>query len=257
MSSSALMECVVATSDIRKAAVFVASLPKPQADALLARLSAIESAALQQEIDAVGPVALEEQLAVLREVADAERGRTAVPQQQSQPQPAALGKTLRFDRPHPVHVESEDSPFAFLHAFTPEELLVLLGEEQPQTLAVVFVHLPADLAGDVLEKMPAERQTAVIARIAAMNSPDPTVVQSVADAVYHRAFGDVEPRTPHSLPTGVHSVVRMLNVMTPSIERRLLDAIAASDPDLHRAIRLAMFGADVAACGEWNVSDAA
>ena len=53
------------------------------------------------------------------------------------------------------------------------------------------------------------------------------------------------------------NVVKMLNVMVPAAERRLLGDLAQADPDLHREIRRAMFGADVAACGEWNVTGAA
>ena len=60
------------------------------------------------------------------------------------------------------------------------------------------------------------------------------------------------PLAPRRGPTGnrgVTGVVRMLNVMEPAVERRLL-ASGRTDPQLAREIRRAMFGADVAACEE-------
>jgi flagellar motor switch protein FliG len=52
-------------------------------------------------------------------------------------------------------------------------------------------------------------------------------------------------------------VIRILNVMEPPAERRLLDTLAENDPPLFHDIRLAMFGADVAECEEWPLAEAA
>jgi len=110
-----------------------------------------------------------------------------------------------------------------------------LADEQPQTLALVLSHLPAQLAAETLAAMSPERQTAIIGRIAAMDPPSEEVVRTVAEAVRRRVFGDAAPRTPHSAPSGVTNVVRMLNVMVPAAERRLLGDLAQAET-LYRAL---------------------
>jgi len=237
----------VAVSTLRKAAVFVASLPEPQAEGLLARLTPDEAAAVADEMAVLGEIAPGERDAVLREFAEADCPRFH----------STGTRHLRLDRPHSMHDAADASPFQFLYDRDACELLSLLADEQPQTLALVFSYLPAQLAAETLAAMPPDRQTAVIGRIAAMGRPSEDVVRTLAEAVRRRVFGDVAPRTPHSMPIGVTNVVKMLNVMVPVAERRLLGDLAQADPDLHREIRRAMFGADVAACGEWNVTGAA
>lgn len=237
----------MAVSTLRKAAVLMASLPETQAAELFGLLTPDEAAAVSAEMAALGDVSPDERAAVLREFAEIEQTQL----------PSIGPKHLRLDRPHPAHGAEEASPFEFLHDFAPDELLVLLADEQPQTLALVLSYLPAQLAAAALAEMPPERQTVVVGRIAAMGLPSEEVVRMVAEAVRRRAFGEAAPRTPHSMPSGVAGVVKLLNAMVPAAERRLLGDLAEADPALHGKIRQAMFGADVAACGEWNVSAAA
>lgn len=240
----------MADKTLRKAAVFIASLPKRQAEELLVRLTPDEAAAIVDEMASLGDITPGEQDAILREFADIEDEpvqRLYSPRYQY----------LRVDKPHPLHEASDASPFEFLFSLDAEELELLLADEQPQTLALVLANLPAQLAAETLATMPPEQQTSVIGRIASMDRPSEDVVYTVAEAIRRRMFGDVPPQTPHSQPIGVVNVVKMLNLMVPAAERRLLGDLAQADPDLHRAIRCAMFGDDVAECGEWNVSGTA
>jgi len=59
----------MAIAALRKAAVFLTSLPKPQAAGLLAKLSPEEAAAVSTAMAAIGRVSREEVEAVVREFA--------------------------------------------------------------------------------------------------------------------------------------------------------------------------------------------
>ena len=87
-----------------------------------------------------------------------------------------------------------------------------------------------------------------------MSEPSPEVVRDVENGLKRRLSAAIGRPTGNR---GVASVVRMLNVMEPAAERRLLGKLAEADPQLVREIRRAMFGVDVAACEEWDVAEAA
>jgi flagellar motor switch protein FliG len=218
----------MATVALRKAAIFLGSLPKPQADAMLAKLSPQESAAVSGEMAAMGQFSVEEEQAVLHEFATsaarAGNGRAAEP-----------------------------SPFAFLHGLDAQQLLTLIGNEQPQTIALVLSLLPARQAAETLAAFSPGQQASVVGRIAAMEQPHREVICELADAIRHRLRGPV--RIP--IAKGSARVARMFGAMCPAVERKLLESIAAADPPLLHKIRRAIFGADVAACGEERVGGAA
>jgi len=143
-------------------------------------------------------------------------------------------------------------PFQFLHALDAEDLLALLADGQPQMIALVLSYLPAQRAAEVIDLLTPERQAAVVGRIAAMDQPRVEIVRDVAAALQRRLVG--AKRKPRA---GLLGVVRMLNSMQPTAERKLLGQLAEADPDLLVEIRRAMFGDDVAACAGWDVVEAA
>ncbi len=218
----------MAIAAVRKAAIFLKCLPKPQAAALLATLSRTEAAAVSAEMATIGEVSGEEEDAVIREFAAgafrAEKNRAA-----------------------------EASPFAFLHGLDAQELLTLIGDEHPQTIALVLSQLPARQAAETLAVLSAAQQASVVSRIATTEQPSREIVGELAAAIRRRLSGPVRDR----VGKGLSSVAKMFGAMRPAAERKLLQGIAQADPELLRKIRLAMFGADVAACAEENLSSAA
>jgi flagellar motor switch protein FliG len=219
----------MAIAALRKAAIFLRSLPKPQVAALLAKLSCEEAATVSSKMAAIGPVSREEEDAVMREFA------------------AAGASSAGKDDP------AEASPFAFLHGLDAQELLTLIGDEHPQTIALVLSRLPARQAAETLAAFSAEQQASVIGRIAATEQPSHDIVHELAGAIRRRLRGPT--RAP--IAKGLARVTKMFAAMRPAAERKLLEGIAQADPDLLRKIRRAIFGADVAACSEENVSSAA
>ncbi len=220
----------MASSNLHKAAVLLLSLPKQQAAKLLDKLGPEQVAAVTAEMARLRDVNGAEQEAVMREFA------------------AAGAARVGHQRP------AGAAPFEFLHDVPSEDLLSLLADEHPQTVAVILSHLPPHQAADVLADLPPDGQLSVVCRIAAMEQPSPEVVRDVEKGLRSRLLRcDARPADHR----GVASVVKMLNVMEPASERRLLRELAAADPGLVREIRRAMFGADVADCEELNVAEVA
>jgi flagellar motor switch protein FliG len=212
----------MATANVRKAAVLLLSLPQGQSAALLGRLEPDQAAAVSAAMGGIREVGGAEQEAVAREFA------------------AAAGTAI--------------APFQFLHDCQSDVLLDAIADEQPQTIAIILSHLPPRQAAAVLTGLPPEKQVSVVCRIAAIGEISPAVLRDLENGLRHRLFGasgrPVDSRC-------VASVVRMLNVMRPASERRLLSALAEADPPLLRQIRRTMFGVDVAACGDRDLVEAA
>ena len=223
----------MAIATLRKAAVFLASLPNEQAAALLAKLSPEQAAAVSAEMAAIGPVDR-------RGARGGDAGFRRV---------RALSQRL----PDRRRCAANASPFEFLHGIEANDLLALIGDEHPQTIALVLSQLPAEQAAGAIAALSPDRQASVIARIARIDQPSPEIVAEVAGAVHRRLAGPVSV----PISRGMARVVKMFGAMRPATERKLLGGIAQADPDLLRAIRRAMFGPDVAACGESNLSGAA
>ncbi len=229
------MLCAMTTPTLRKAAVFLDALPDEQAASLLARMLPEQAAAVSGEMAGLPKVESEERESVIREfVAAGSSLATETP-----------CETIAFPNAEPRRDENA-SPFRFLHDFKTEDLVALFRDEQPQTIALVFSQLPACLAADGLALFPANKQTAIFARIAAMREPpNLEIVRDVARAVERRLNGPaVVP-----MAKGMAAVAKMFGAMRPATERKLLGGIAKSDPDLFQDIRRAMFGPDVAAAG--------
>jgi flagellar motor switch protein FliG len=148
---------------------------------------------------------------------------------------------------------AESSAFEFLHNFDADSLVALIGDEHPQTIALVLSRLPTRQAAETLAALSPDQQASVIGRIATTEQPSREIIDELAAALQRRLSGPV--RVP--IAKGLARVARMFGAMRPATERTLLGRIAEADPDLLLAIRRAMFGADVAARAELNPSSAA
>jgi len=220
----------MAISNLRKAAVLLQSLSQEQAAALLGKLEPQQAAAVTAEISGLPDVDDAERDVVAREFAEA--GVQQI-----------------------CHRQAVDhTPFEFLHDLDGHALLDLMADEHPQMIALVLSCLSPSQAAGVIAELTPDQQLSVVCRIATMSEPSPEAVRDVEQGLHRRMFG--APRRPTS-HCGVASVVRMLNVMEPATERKLLGDLAEAAPELVREIRRVMFGVDTPVYGPGDLAKAA
>jgi len=195
---------------VRKAALLMSCLTAAQRDRLLDRLEPGERAAVEAEMSA--SEAAEDPL------------REEVAREFLQ----IGGATHRH-------------PFTFLADLPADRLHDVLAGEHPRIVALALSHLPPEQAAAVLAQLTPDGQFAVICHMAVLGQIDREVIWAVETTIRRRL--DAQPRQPR-----VTRQVQMLHLMEPAAERQLLEALSQSDPDLHAALRRAMFGADVATC---------
>jgi flagellar motor switch protein FliG len=229
-------------SDIRKAAILLMSLPEDQAAGLMAKLSPKQVEQVSIEIAKLGRLSNDEQEKVIHEFADSN--------------PSALGlvgggldvakvlaeKALGNKAPPIIDVvrqSIEALPFGFLKKVDPQNLLTFIIDEHPQTIALVLSHLPPSYGAEIVKGLPAERQLAVIRRIAHMGQTSPEVIKEVERGLESRMSNMMQQSFEKA--GGVDSVAEILNVSDRATERTLLESLSQDDPDLVEEIRRLMF----------------
>ena len=229
-------------SELRKAAILLTSLPEDQAALLLAKLNPKQVEAVTIQIARLGRLSAEEQEGVLREFGDSnpntlggeaggvEFAKTLVEKAFGD----QAGSTLENLR-HSI----EALPFHFLKKVDPQNLLTFIMDEHPQTIALILSHLPPPMGAEVVKGLPADRQLAVIRRIAHMGQTSPEVIQEVERGLESRMANLMNQSFQKA--GGVHSVAEILNVADRGTGRALMENLAQEDAELVEEIRRLMF----------------
>lgn len=138
-----------------------------------------------------------------------------------------------------VRQSIEALPFGFLKKVDPQNLLTFIIDEHPQTIALVLSHLPPGYGAEIVKGLPAERQLAVVRRIAHMGQTSPEVIQEVERGLESRMSNLMQQS--YEKAGGVDSVAEILNVSDRATERTLLESLSQDDPELVEEIRRLMF----------------
>jgi flagellar motor switch protein FliG len=131
------------------------------------------------------------------------------------------------------------SPFHFLQKTDPANIAAFIQDEHPQTIALVLSYLPAHTAGLVMENLPARRQVEVTRRVAMMEQTSPETIREVEQGLSQRLsaiMGQNLRRT-----GGTAAVAEMLNNVSRTTEKGVLEALEEENPDLVEEIRKNMF----------------
>ena len=219
---------------VRKAAVLVASLDSSSADALLAQMSPEQAARVRAAIADLGPIDREEQNEVIEEFF---RIGPLVPE--SSPPGIELDSALarriaspsnrRERRPDPSEAYKPRS-FDFLNHAPLRELVALLEQEHPQTVAVIVSHLPAPKAAELLAAFPGSLQAEIARRLVDLETTNPQVIEDIERGL--RSW--LSRRAPHSRnrSSGLAALNTILSAADGRTQRGILNNLAAHDRQL-------------------------
>ncbi len=229
-------------SDLRKAAILLMSLPEDQAANLMSKLAPKQVEQVSIEIAKLGRLTNEEQEATIHEFAEANPNSMGMMGGGLDAARSLVEKALG-SKASPtldlVRQSIEALPFGFLKKVDPQNLLTFIIDEHPQTIALVLSHLPPGYGAEIVKGLPAERQLAVIRRIAHMGQTNPEVIQEVERGLESRMASLMQQSFENA--GGIDSVAEILNVSDRATERALLESLSQDDPDLVEEIRRLMF----------------
>lgn len=138
-----------------------------------------------------------------------------------------------------VEASTELSAFSLLQTVDNKQLIQFLSNEQPQTTALILANLKPKQAASILSDFPEERQAEVAYRLATMGKTSPDLIRSI-EAVLKEQVGAVFGGG-LSASGGVEVTAEILNLVTRSAEKNILDNLKMKNPELADEISRLMF----------------
>jgi len=230
----------------QKVAIVLAQLGPQRAATILRSMSDAEAISLTTELANLPPLDQETVASVLGEFVDRARAAQAVGQGGLETARAILRERLGAQRAEEILAQISGKlavgPLAVLANADPRQVVTFLADEHPQTIAVVLAHMPPDDAARILAELPAELAAAVVPRVAKMERVSPDAVSQAAGLLETKLRASAASAT--ALTGGVPSLVAILNRSDRSTERRVMELLEQTDPELADEVRAKMFTFD-------------
>lgn len=130
-------------------------------------------------------------------------------------------------------------PFSIARKADAHQLLNVLSNEHPQTIALVLCYLQPDKSAQILAELPEELQSEVAYRIGTMNTTSPMVVKEIEKVLDGKLSSVI--RTESTLIGGIPSLVDILSQVDRGTERNITDSLEREDAELAERVRESMF----------------
>lgn len=129
--------------------------------------------------------------------------------------------------------------FAFVRKADYKNLLAIVQNEHPQTIALILSYARSDQASAILSELPKDTRIEVVERIAKMESASPDVIKSI-EKTLEKKFANLA--TTESMDVGgINYIADVLNKVERSTEKFIFDELNMRDPKLAEEIRQKMF----------------
>ena len=129
--------------------------------------------------------------------------------------------------------------FDFIRKVDSKNLLMMLQNEHPQTIALVLSYARADQSSQIISELPKEMQLDVVERIAKLDRTSPEYI-NIVEKTLEQKFANVVS-VDFTEMGGVNYVADIMNHVDRSTEKFIFDELSASDPALSEEIRKLMF----------------
>lgn len=130
-------------------------------------------------------------------------------------------------------------PFAILRKADATQLLNVIVNEHPQTIALIMCYMQADKAAQIMAALPLDLQSEVSYRIATMNNISPMVIKEIENVLNGKLSSVI--RTDTTVVGGVESLVDILNQVDRTTEKNITEGLEREDGELAEQIKNSMF----------------
>ena len=130
-------------------------------------------------------------------------------------------------------------PFTFVRNAEPKQVVNLLNQENPQTVALILSYLDSEQASAILSSMPQDIQSDISKRIALMERTSPDILKGVEKVLRDRLSTVFQQD--FTATGGIPTIVDILNRVDRSTEKHILEELEKEDAELAEEIRQKMF----------------
>lgn len=212
---------------LRKAAIALQNLPKPQAAKVMGRMQPQDLRSVFSAIDSLDHTTARQIFDALDELArDAERL-----QRYRGTSPASPPHARTDDEVKLLREAFRDSPFAFLINIKSSLVNELLRDEHPRNIALVLANLPSEIASEQVKQLEPVLRISVVKRICQIDASDSEdEARELAFALKLRLQKLLGANAPK--PEGVSIAARLLNLADEELRSEVLTNLAQSHPEL-------------------------
>jgi len=134
---------------------------------------------------------------------------------------------------------SDTSGIESLKWMDPGAVAELIGNEHPQIIATILVHLEPDQAAGILKMFTERTRNDVLLRISTLDGVQPVALLELNDVLGKlMAGGGIGKK---NLQGGVETAAEILNFMGSTLEAEIMENVRGYDPDLAQKIEDKMF----------------
>lgn len=130
-------------------------------------------------------------------------------------------------------------PFAIARKADAHQLLNIITNEHPQTIALILCYLQTEKSGQILSSLPEEVQIEVAYRIANMSSTSPMVIKEIEKVLDDKLSSVV--KADMKVIGGVQTIVDILNQVDRTTEKNITEGLEKEDTELAEKIKESMF----------------
>ena len=130
-------------------------------------------------------------------------------------------------------------PFAIARKADAHQLLNVISNEHPQTIALIMCYMQPDKAAQIMSALPLDLQSEVSYRIATMSSISPMVVKEIEKVLNGKLSSVI--RTDSTVVGGIESLVDILNQVDRTTEKNITEGLEREDAELAEKIKESMF----------------
>jgi flagellar motor switch protein FliG len=228
---------------IRRSAILLMSIGEEEAIEVLKHLGPREVHKLGAAMAKLTHVSREQVAQVLRQFRRAAQQQTAIGAGSDEYVRSVLTKALGSERASilidRILRRKDNAGIESLRWMDATAVAELIGNEHPQIIATVLVHLDSEQAAQVLGMFPEHLRNDVMLRIATLDGVQPSALRDLNEVLAQLLDGADRPRP--SARGGVAVAAEILNCLGGTVEASVSAHLREADPDLVQEIEDQMF----------------
>ena len=229
---------------IQKAAILFITLGPEAASGIIKKLSDAEIQKITYEIANTTSVKQDQRTEILEEFVEMNKAKDYILEGGFEYARNLLGKALGSQRAKEILEKVSEAtqqyrPFAIARKADAHQLLNVISNEHPQTIALILCYLQPDKGAQILSELPEDIQTEVAYRVASMDNTSPMVIKEIEKVLNSKLSSVV--RTDMTTIGGVETLVDILNQVDRTTEKNITEGLEREDPELAEKIKQSMF----------------
>jgi len=231
-------------SGVQKAAILFITLGPETSASIIKKLPEREIQKITFEIANMTSVKAEQRQKILNEFIEMNRAKDYIIEGGIDYARELLGKALGNQRAEEIldkvtEATQQFRPFSIARKADANQLLNVISNEHPQTIALILCYLQPDKSAQILSALPEELQSEVAFRIATMNTTSPMIIKEVEKVLDTKLSSVI--RTESTIIGGIQSLVDILNQVDRTTEKNITESLEREDAELAEKVKESMF----------------